>query len=238
MDSHIPHPIRVFISVFVVEIVVICLCILVGKIHGDVFRLFSEDGLATWVSFIQLLILSLLSSAILFLRCRTTGRIVVHLFWALAAFGFVILALDEKLMWHERFDRFVHEFFAIEETAVTDRIDDVIIGIYGLIGILAIYLWRREVGQYVQVNLLLTLGFILLFTTVMLDILVNRYDIIPAFLGEGSLAQRLYRWGPVLEESIKLTAEGVFISAFYSFFYYSYLAKKQEISRLLSNFSL
>ena len=158
--------------------------------------------------------------------------------WALAAVGFVILALDEKLMWHERFDFFVHEFFAIEETAVTDRIDDVIIGIYGLIGIVAIYLFRREIGQYSQVNLLLVLGIVLLFTTVLLDILVNRYDIIPALLGEGSFARHLYRWGGVLEESIKLTAEGVFISAFYSFFYYSYLAKKQKISRLLSNYSL
>lgn len=221
-----PPPIRIFISVFVVETVVICLCILMGQKYGDVFRLFREDGFATWASFIQLLILSLLSSTILFLRCRTTGRIAIHLFWALSALGFVILALDEKLMWHERFDFFVHDFFKIEETAVTDRIDDVIIGIYGLIGMVAIYLYRHEIGQYAQVNLLLALGFVLLFTTVLLDILVNRYDIIPAIFSEGPFARRLYRWGPVFEESIKLTAEGVFISAFYSFLYYSIKAKK------------
>ena len=226
MNRHMPHPIRVFISVFVVEIVVICLCILAGKIHGDVLWLFKEDSFATWVSFIQLLSLSLLSSAIFTLRYRTTGRIAAHLIWALAAFGFVVLSLDEKLMWHERFDFFIHEFFEIEETAVTDRIDDVIIGIYALIGMAAIYLFRREIGQFVQVNLLLALGFVLLFTTVLLDILVNRYDIIPGLLGEGHFARLLHRGGEVLEEGIKLTTEGVFISALYSFFYYSHIARK------------
>lgn len=222
------RPIPAFISLLVVELVVICLSILVGKLHGDILWPVREGGFVTWVSFVQLLVLSLLASLILVLRYRTTGRLIDHLIWGLAAFGFVILSLDEILMWHERFDVFLHGFFGIEETAFTDRLDDIIVGAYGFIGVLALYLWRREISQYGQVNLLLISGFAVFLAMVLLDITLNRYDVIPWLVGEGFLAQRLHEWGKILEESMKLIAEGVFISALYSFLYYSSVARLRQ----------
>ena len=217
----ISHPVRFTVLIVIVELLMISSFILVGINHGDTHRLFGEKGLATWVSFFQLLLLSAMSLAILFLRYHTTGKLLRHLFWALAAAGFLVLALDEKLMWHERFDFFLHRKLAIRETAITDRIDDVIIGFYGLIGLLAIYLWRREIGRFPLVNRLLALGFILVFSMVFLDILGNRYDIIPAIFADELIARQLFSWGSVLEESIKLFVGGVFIAALYSYWYYS-----------------
>jgi hypothetical protein len=222
------RPIPAFISLLVVELVVICLSILVGKIHGDILWSVREGGFVTWVSFVQLLVLSLLASLILVLRYRTTGRLIDHLIWVLAAFGFVILSLDEILMWHERLDRFVHEALRIKETALTDRLDDLIVGAYGFIGVSALYLWRREIGQYAQVNRLLRSGFAVFLAMVLLDITLNRYDVIPWLVGEGFLAQRLHEWGKILEESMKLIAEGVFIGALYSFLYYSSMARLRQ----------
>jgi hypothetical protein len=193
--------------------------------------MFKEDGFATYVSFFFLLSLSLLSFVIFLLRYKTTNEIVMHSFWMIAAIGFLFLAFDEKLMWHERFDLFLHSYFEVEETAITDRLDDIIIGFYGLIGVGVIYIFRREIFQFAPANLLLISGFYLLFISVFLDILVNRYDILPALLGEKSFVKKLHMICHVLEDIIKLLAEGFFISAFYYFFHLFWLKNKKDSNR-------
>lgn len=55
--------------------------------------------------------------------------------WAIIASGFLFLAADEVLRIHENLDQLIHYVFGLKETNLTDRIDDLIVGMYGLVGI-------------------------------------------------------------------------------------------------------
>ncbi|MGK7912961.1 MAG: hypothetical protein AB4050_16025 [Synechococcus sp.] len=221
---HMPRPSNVLISMLVIQAIAISICIAIGLSQADLDRAFGEYAPATDMSFVQLFILSVQSSAILFLRFRTTGRIFKHLIWGFIAFGFVFLALDEKFMWHENMDYFIHDFLGIEETNVTDRIDDLIVGFYAVLSGVIIYYWRHEICRYMQVNCLLIVGFSLLVATIFVDLVSSGDDIIPAIFGPGALTPFVDDSIAVFEESLKLIAEGIFIAALYYYHYYSRLA--------------
>ena len=51
-------------------------------------------------------------------------------FWLILVAGFVCLAFDEIFMYHERFDKYLHFALSIRETPWTDRIDDLLVGLY------------------------------------------------------------------------------------------------------------
>ena len=48
-------------------------------------------------------------------------------------------------MIHESIDNGIHYVLKLRETAITDRLDDIIIGIYGLGGIGILYYYRDEI---------------------------------------------------------------------------------------------
>ena len=68
--------------------------------------------------------------------------------WLILVFTSLYLAIDEIIMIHENIDFFIHRIFNIEETGLTDRIDDAIVAIYGLCGLIGIYLYRKELSNY------------------------------------------------------------------------------------------
>ena len=179
------------------------------------------------ISFYQLLSLALLSSVILAVRFQTTGRITVHLFWVMAAVGFVVLACDDLLGWHESIDKAFHKFFNLKETSISDRIDDAIVVTYAIIGFVAIWYWRHEVGRYTQVNWFLAIGMILVVTMIAVDTIVNRYDILPAIMGRGPETKSVFRFGRVVEDGVKVVAEGVLITAFIGYLYHSLIERKR-----------
>ena len=64
--------------------------------------------------------------------------------WILLAIGFAFLAMDDKFMFHERLDKAIHSALQWHETKLSDRIDDIIVGAYGLIGLIFIVLNRLK----------------------------------------------------------------------------------------------
>ena len=112
-------------------------------------------------------------------------------------------------MFHERFDFFVHEYFSLEETPISDRLDDIIIGVYGLIGVAVIYLFRREMALCKSSFPFVILGFSAAFVSVLLDTTANQYDIITFFIQDKFLVRIVHGLCWTSEEVFKLLAEGM-----------------------------
>jgi hypothetical protein len=122
--------------------------------------------------------------------------------------GFLFLALDDLIMIHEKTDKLIHQLLQIKETAISDKIDDIIIICYGIIGIYVLYYYRNEMKQYIYGISYFISGFILLFTMSGFDIITNSKEI--AFVSAW-----YYPWLCVAEESLKIFSEGMFAAGFY-----------------------
>ena len=137
--------------------------------------------------------------------------------WAIIALGFLFLAADDLFRIHENFDNLIHYVFNMQETGLTDRIDDIIIGLYGFIGIGVLIAYRDELIIYKKNLPFFILGFVTLFIMVALDVLTNRNDILPLVFDRDK-AVVLYVWLSLAEDSLKVMAEAFFILAFYAIF--------------------
>ena len=51
--------------------------------------------------------------------------------------------MDDRFMFHENLDKGIHALFQWEETKLSDRLDDIIVGIYRLAGIIFVTANRR-----------------------------------------------------------------------------------------------
>ena len=129
--------------------------------------------------------------------------------------GFLFLAADDLFKIHENIDRLIHNIFNLQETGLTDRIDDGLIGLYALIGIGVLIIYRNELKIYRKAFPFFTSGFALLFTTIALDLLTNRNDILPLLFGPTQAAD-LHIWLSHAENSLQVFAEAFFIGAFYA----------------------
>ncbi len=178
---------------------------------------FTQGGNISKLSFLQLLIISRLSYKIL--KIRKPRNVSLSLksssaIWGFISIGFLYLAADEYFSIHENIDYFIHYLFNMQETNLTDRIDDIIIGIYGIIGIWLLYLYREEMKRFKDAFPLLIAGFIMLFLTVGFDILTNGKDILSMFL-EANVVALIYHPLELVEESFKVMAEACYLVAFY-----------------------
>lgn len=198
---------------FLFDILAIGIAVLLGFVKGDVGEYFGEHYPITWLSFFQLLVISGLSWTIFNLykvKFNLRHWRSPHFIWAIIAAGFLFLALDEKFGIHEALDKFIHWSFNIKETSLTDRLDSILIGLYGLVGIITLYFYREELKKYVVIYPFLLIGFAFLLASVGLDALVDRDDIICDII--------LKRWLVVAEESFKILSECVFLVGFYGCF--------------------
>ena len=128
----------------------------------------------------------------------------------------MFLSIDEVARLHENMDRFIHKrIFHMKETALSDRIDDLIIGVYALFGIGTMWFFRDELKKYYKVIPYFAISFIFIFSMVIVELITNRFDVFPYFISSHSLAKSLYKLGKIVEESLKLFAEGILVGAFY-----------------------
>ena len=185
----------------------------------------------TWLSFVHLLVTSGIAGGIFY--CRTGGSLREGwrnpaFVWLLIALGFFFLAIDEVAKIHESLDHFVHRVLQLQETGLTDRLDDAIMLGYGLIGVAVLYVYRCELGHYRAALPLVLCGFVLFVCMGLLDALVNRNDIF-FFMGisqEGS--DFLGKWLSGVEEGLKIFAEAALLGAAYSCLY---LIRKDDFVR-------
>jgi len=204
--------------VFFWNFIAVITAVAIFEYNGD--NHFKENGFVTIFSIIQLLAIFFLAYKIFTIRgFERNLSIMKHssIVWLIISTGFLYLAADEYFMIHENLDFFIHRIFNIRETGLTDRIDDAIVGIYGLIGVGVLFHFRSELRPYKEAHSFFIYGFSLLLFTVILDGLTNREDMLQLFFDQ-SYVSMLKPWLSHLEESLKIFAEAFFILAFYSIY--------------------
>ena len=189
-----------------------------GLRAGNALRCFEEKTIATFYSGFLLLGIAWLCFQMRRLRHVAPGRTFWKpetAIWGLMALGFAFLAVDEVAEVHESMDKLIHRVFRLRETNLTDRIDDMIVGLYGLTGIGALFAYRKELTRHKHVAPFLAAGIILFFAMVALDALTNRMDVLRAVF-KANLTADLVTVLVVAEESCKLYASASFFLGLYS----------------------
>jgi len=167
---------------------------------GAPARHFGEGGFTTWVSGAQLLATSYANWKIWRSRAGQFGRRGRHepiVLWALMAAGFLFLTVDELVQIHEQLDQWIHGLFGITETAVTDRLDDLLVAGYAAAGLGVLFRYRLELRLLRGDLALIILGFVLLFAMIAMDMLFRS------------------EWASAIEEGLKLFSQAAFLAAFY-----------------------
>lgn len=204
----------VLLIAFLVNFVFITVGVLIGNPPEQYFS--KEATYITWVSFFQLLIVAYLAWSIFKNKSYTNILKSPALLWVIIAIGFLYLALDEVIRIHENLDNIIHRVFHLKQTAFTDRLDDAIVGFYGLIGIVVLYIFRVELKKHKKSLPIFLIGFSFFFLMVIADMSVNNNDVIRMFVSDKSMRHIFYSALKIFEEVFKLIAECFFIGAFYS----------------------
>lgn len=219
-------------KVLLLNLLAIAATVIFSAPFEKVYRQFEDGGFITYFSVIQLFILSYFMHQMFKLRSQSFARpwkspAVV---WAIFSLGFSFLALDDLLMIHEFFDKTIHKVWLVQETAVSDRIDDLIVGLYGLIAIGIFVACRRELKKYKAVMPYVIAGFVCLFLMVGIDAITNRDDMLLA-LFSAEATEQIQSWIFVVEEGFKLISEGFLIVAAHTCLQIArqFHARKQEV---------
>jgi hypothetical protein len=177
-----------------------------------------EGGFITILSILQLLGISGLSYLILRARSLPGKRAVwrqPYVVWGVISLGFLFLAADDLFRIHENADHLIHQVLRLQETPLSDSIDDALIGLYGLIGLGVLIACRDELRTYRTALPYIVCGFLLLFVMVAFDMITNNIDVLPLFL-DRDRAEVVDDWLSIAEDLLKVFAEGFFIVAFWA----------------------
>ena len=173
------------------------------------WRMFEEGCPLTLVSVIQLELCGLLAwmtyvvrmpeSTVMSWPQRLAAIRDSRSLWLLLSAGFIFLGLDDLLMFHEIADKLVHFVFSIRETALTDRLDDVIQLGYGLGGVCVLVAYRRELWRYAHTLPFWLMGLACAFGMMSLDDLTSdRTVILEHFSHHPDLQRRVFEWAGLI----------------------------------------
>lgn len=179
---------------------------------------YKEFQLVTFISFVKLLIVSRVNWNIFRLKGGSVRNIDfqnTYAIWLIISAGFLFLALDELFLIHEGTDKLIHFILGMKETGLTDRIDDLIVFIYAILGVLILYSYREEIYKYKRSLPYILSGFAILSIRIVIDVITNRNDIIPLYITDSHIVKYLNDILAIIEGATKLLAETFFITAFY-----------------------
>lgn len=206
----------VFLFVLSLNVFAISAGIIIYSFSG--IDIFSEDGIITKLSVIQLVVIAWLSCNIFNTR-RIKGKYSLWknsaVVWLIISIGYLFLAADDLFLIHENIDILIHQLFNIQETALSDRIDDFLVCLYGMIGIGVLFSFRDELKSYKEAYPFFIFGFVIFFIMVLVDMLINRNDILPLIFHHEH-AKTLDLWMTFAEDSLKVFAEAFFIIGFFT----------------------
>ena len=210
---------RVLNWVICANIAIILFATILGLLKtGNPSRYFGEGRFTTGISCLQLLIVAFLALQT-FRERRAAVRGGVSRsgpwLWLLIAAGFVFLSADDAFQIHEGIDRIIHKRFHLEQTGLTDRIDDAIIALYLAGGLFVLWLFRKEMALFRGMLPMLGAGLAVACGSIVFDTLSNKPDIISWFIADLAQVKKIEGWLAVGDGACELLAEGFFIAAFY-----------------------
>ena len=192
---------------------ILLIAVFYGVSVGKPGAAFSEAGIVTYASGWQLYLCSflcLLNGYFAFSRCRKLLS-KDSLFWLVSMLGFMYLAFDEFFMYHESIDRYIHQVLALNETPLTDRLDDLLVGIY--VGVAGLVVWgaSRVRSFSPQAKRMFSIGLLVAVAMVVLDVMTNGPELMHWLFGVG-LGDWLKTWLSVLEDALKLCIVFAFVN--------------------------
>jgi hypothetical protein len=135
--------------------------------------------------------------------------------WRLLAAGFVFLAIDELLEVHEHLDEALHALLGVKETALSDRLDDVIVLGYGAVGAAVLWRYRVELARFRPLARCLGAAAVTFTAMAVLDLATSRHDLVFRFVGP-PVGWDVWRFLRASEEGLKLVAEGMLLATAYA----------------------
>ena len=138
--------------------------------------------------------------------------------WKVLACGFLFVAADEMFRIHEALDHQLHYLVGAEETRLSDRIDDLILFLYGVGGLGVLYYFREELMKYRIALPFLVAAFAVFFFMVCLDALTNGKDLFNYFFPDLANGQMIFQIICAFEEYLKLAGESIFLGGFYAIY--------------------
>lgn len=177
---------------------------------------FGENGIVTDASCIQLLIASILALAT-FWKVKNSNIALAgnDWFWLLISLGLLFLAVDDAYEIHERIDLWLHDLLEIQQTNFTDLIDDLIVGGYLLLFIGCIATAWQSLQVFRPSFTFFQLAFALTIAMVILDMVGNNDYFLSLIIDDLGRVRTIEQWLSVVEDSIKIIAEGMFIAGIY-----------------------
>lgn len=181
-----------------------------------VLGFFTHPSMVEALSTIMLLVIAGVCFLIFTVRRERRQSILkaVSRIWVLIALGFVFLAADETFSIHEQLDVYIHQIFNLEETALSDRLDDILILGYGIAGLAIMVLHRHEFVSLPASFPYLALGFVFLIVMVAIDAATNRDDVLTALSFDKDTIKALSKHFALAEEIAKMIAEVLFLLGF------------------------
>lgn len=178
---------------------------------------FGENGLVTDASCIQLAIASILALATFWTvkHSRNSQLTKNGWFWLVVSCGLVFLAFDDAYEIHEHLDLWLHRVLQIQQTDLTDLADDLIVGGYLLMSLICVALKWRSLQIFRGSFTFFKIGFGLSVLMVILDMAGNNDYFILSVVEDVTRARLLEQWLGVVEDSVKIIAEGMFIVGIY-----------------------
>ena len=208
---------RTFSIVILYNVAAIALAVSIYVCTGE--KMLGESGFLTKLSGAQLLAISVITFAIFRIRNREIEKVFSlknpRIVWALISAGFLFLMADELFKIHEGIDAIIQSTFNLKQSGVTDRINDLLVVAYALIGIGVIWIYRREFLVMKRSLAFMASGFGMLLVMVALDMLTSRDDVLRVVFS-ADLATDLQIWLSFAEEGAKVLSEGLFVIAFYT----------------------
>lgn len=215
-------PSRLFYRVLWLNLLAIALVILISLPFQQVEQQFKDGGFIDIFSGIQLFVIAYYAYQTSKTRpqARPKARPKASFkpqrshstIWTIISAGFAFLALDELATIHEGLDKLIHWVFALQETGMSDRIDDLIVGLYGAAAIALLVTYRQELKRYKFALPYVFSGFFLLFFMVGIDTISNRDDIF-LIIFSAQTSEHLMSWIFIPEEVCKLVSEACFVAA-------------------------
>ena len=184
---------------------------------GDIGHKFESGLIPSGLSFFQLIIIALLSWRI-FVHASSdiSYRKKSCILWAIVAFCFLYISLDEIFEIHIMLKHLIYHLLNLQDNFFTARIDDLIVGIYGLAGVSLFYIYRNELMRFQSANVFFYFAALFFLAMILFDAFNARNDIFPRLISNPFLINHLHSLFVFMEEVFKFITEACLIVFLYT----------------------
>ena len=209
-----------FLKVALISISVILLCMALSyPLNLQLGWGFQEGRPVTWLSFFFLLLVGFISLEIFKFKKISDNQNKNIKMWKYLGIGFIYLAFDDLLIFHEEIDHTICKIFGFDKHGPADKIDDVIIVIYGIIMLSILIKYFSESIKFKKSYVFFGFAILMTIISTICDLSGGMTGPLSTHFNADSLPKVL-KGLDIVEETAKSFAEVFFIGAFLNMYHY------------------